>query len=34
MFDVPIDQVFVIPFLPNLPIYVIFSKGKGIGVRF
>ena len=29
MFDIPVDQVFVIPFLPNLPIHVILQKERG-----
>ena len=29
MFDVPVGQVFVIPFLPNLPIHVILQKERG-----
>ena len=28
MFDVPVDQVFVIPLLSNLPIHVILQKER------
>ena len=28
MFDVPVDRVFVIPFLSNLPIHVILQKER------
>ena len=33
MFDVPVAQVFVIPFLPNLPIHVIY-RGSVLGFKF
>ena len=29
MFDIPLDHVFVIPFLSNLPIHVILQKERG-----
>ena len=34
MFDIPVDQVFVIPFLPNLPIHVILQKERGYELDF
>ena len=34
MFDIPVDQVFVIPFLSNLPIHVILQKERGLEVGF
>ena len=34
MFGVPVDQVFVIPFLSNLPIHVILQNERGLELGF